>query len=72
MNSHTGARVEATSHGDRKARVDDRTPVVAVASALKTLVDIGLAPKTAMDQLGYQRLEAQRRLTPRSPLVRGT
>lgn len=39
-------------------------PVLAGTYSIKTLVDIGLAPKTALDKLGYRhydRLEAQRR-----------
>lgn len=39
-------------------------PVLAGTYALKTLVDIGLAPRSAIDRLGYRhydRLEAQRR-----------
>jgi hypothetical protein len=39
-------------------------PVLAGTYALKTLVDIGLAPKSTIEKLGYRhydRLEAQRR-----------
>jgi hypothetical protein len=39
-------------------------PVLAGTYAIKTLVDIGLAPKSAIDKLGYRhydRLEAQRK-----------
>lgn len=45
------------------ARSAYRPPVLAGTYAIKTLVDIGLAPKAALDQLGYRhydRLEAQR------------
>lgn len=42
-------------------------PVLAGTYAIKTLADIGLAPKSAIDKLGYRhydRLQAQRRATP--------
>lgn len=42
-------------------------PVLAGTYSIKTLADIGLAPKSAVDKLGYRhydRLEAQRRATP--------
>jgi hypothetical protein len=49
---------------DGNARRSYGPPVLAGTYSLKTLVDIGLAPKTALDKLGYRhydRLEAQRR-----------
>ena len=49
---------------DDSARKAYGPPVLAGTYAIKTLVDIGLAPKTAIDKLGYRhydRLEAQRR-----------
>ena len=49
---------------DDGARKAYGPPVLAGTYAIKTLVDIGLAPKTAIDKLGYRhyaRLEAQRR-----------
>lgn len=47
-----------------RARKSYGPPVLAGTYAIKTLADIGLAPKTVIDRLGYRhydRLEAQRR-----------
>ncbi len=49
---------------DANARKAYGPPVLAGTYSIKTLVDIGLAPKTAIDKLGYRhydRLETQRR-----------